>query len=252
MARSLLRRNTESRSASFASPEFALRSPAIVTRVCGRCAVQRTADKDVMIATRHLPALAALLAVAGIPTVLHSYLGPTLDDGRRTAAVSWRLNGVEGRTSGRSDSWVLDTYGATDFIERHYGRDLTLFVARSFDPKRLYHHPEHGIARGDGYEHASIVQVPSRPGVPIFELTGPQDRLSVYALLYEGEFVSDPIRFQLRNALTSLVRRREAMTLFFVRSRIGGETRSTVESPAHALLLAAIDSFRAQGSTPHQ
>jgi hypothetical protein len=205
-----------------------------------------------MIATRHLPALAALLAVAGIPTVLHSYLGPTLDDGRRTAAVSWRLNGVEGRTSGRSDSWVLDTYGATDFIERHYGRDLTLFVARSFDPKRLYHHPEHGIARGDGYEHASIVQVPSGPGVPIFELTGPRDRLSVYALLYEGEFVSDPIRFQLRNALTSLVRRREAMTLFFVRSRIGGETRSTVESPAHALLLAAIDSFRAQGSTPHQ
>jgi hypothetical protein len=205
-----------------------------------------------MIATRHLTALAALLAVAGIPTVLHSYLGPTLDDGRKTAAVSWSLNGLEGRSSGRADSWVLHTYGSTDFIERQYGRDLTLFVARAFDAKRLYHHPEHGVARGDGYERTSIVHLPSRPEVPIFELTGPQDRLSVYALLYEGEFVSDPIRFQLRNALTSLVRRRAAMTLFFVRGGTGGQTRSTNASSAHALLLAAIDSFRAQAGTQHQ
>ena len=204
-----------------------------------------------MIATRHLPALAALLAVAVVPTVLHSYLGPTLDDGRKTTAVSWRLNDLEGRASGRSASWVLDAYGATDFIERHYGRDLTLFVARAFDAKRLYHHPEHGVARGDGYERTSIVHFPSRPEVPIFELTGPQDRLSVYALLYEGEFVSDPIRFQLRNALTSLVRRRAAMTLFFVRGGTGGQARSTDASPAHALLLAAIDSFRAQAGTQH-
>lgn len=203
-----------------------------------------------MIAARHLPVLVGLLALACVPTVLHSYMGTTVGDGRSVAAVPTRLNGLEGRPSARSQDWVLDAYGTTDFIERQYGPALTLFVARSYDAKRLYHHPENGIAHGDGYERAILVRTPERPEVPIFVLESARDRLSVYALLYGDEFVADPIRFQLRTALRLLVRPRGLMTLFFVRGRTGGDTPRAGTAPAEALLLAAIDSFVAQPGTP--
>ncbi len=203
-----------------------------------------------MIATRHLPALGALLALACVPTIIHSYVGTTIADGRSAAALPLRLNGLEGQPSGRSAKYVQGAYAATDFVERQYGRDLTLFVARSSDAKHLYHHPEHGVARGDGYERAVVVRSAKRPEIPMFVLRGSQQRLSVYALLYEGEFVENPIRFQLHNALTSLIRPRSLMTLFFVRGREEAGLPSAGASGAEALLLAAIDSFLAQPLVP--
>lgn len=198
-----------------------------------------------MIATRHLRTLAALLALACVPTILHSYRSTTVDDGRRTAAVPLRMNGLDGQPGGHSVAWVRSTYGTSDFIERQYGPELTLFVGRSYDAKRLYHHPEHGIARGDGYERAIVVRRPERPDVPIFVLDNARDRRSVYALLYAGEFVEHPIRFQLQNAFALLVRPRELMTLFFVRGMTGRDSPTAIAS-ADALLLAAVDSFVAQ------
>ncbi|MEO6212065.1 MAG: hypothetical protein ABIP65_00430 [Vicinamibacterales bacterium] len=198
-----------------------------------------------MIAARHLPAVAALLALACVPTVLHSYTSMTLEDGRSAAAMPLRLNGIDGRPGGHSVTWVQSTYGTTDFVERQYGPALTLFVGRSFDAKRLYHHPEHGIAHGDGYEGAIVVRRPERPDLPIFVLDNARDRRSVYALLYAGEFVEHPIRFQLQNAFALLVRPRELMTLFFVRGMTGRESPTAIAS-ADALLLAAVDSFIAQ------
>ena len=204
-----------------------------------------------MICTRHLPALSVLLALACVPTVVHSYLDPPAGDGRSAADVPIRLNGLQGLRSSRSTQWVTDTYGTSDFIERQYGPDLTLFVARSYDAKRLYHHPENGVAHGDGYTRPLVIRTEGRPDVPIFMLKGSR-RLSVYALLYGGEFVDSPIKFQLRNALTLLVRPRALMTLFFVRERTGGESRSADVDRAEALLLAAIDGFRTRSVPPPQ
>jgi hypothetical protein len=207
-------------------------------------------DGDLVIATRYLPALGALLALACIPTIIHSYAGTTVMDGRSAASLPLRLNGAEGRPSGRSVTSVQGIYAATDFVERQYGRDLTLFVARSYDFKRLYHHPEHAVARGDGYEGAVVERPEKRPEIPIFVLKGTQQRVSVYALLYEDEFVENPIRFQLHNALTSLIRPRSPMTLFFVRGKAETDPPDSDASRAEALLLAAIDSFLAQPLVP--
>jgi hypothetical protein len=202
-----------------------------------------------MICTRYLPAVTALLALACVPTVVHSYLGTPAGDGRTLTAVPMRLNGLEGRPSPRSPEWVQNTYGTADFIERQYGSELTLFMVRSYDAKRLYHHPENGVAHGDGYERAIVVRTPERPGVPIFVLRSPR-RVSVYALLHDREFVADPIRFQLRNALVSLFRPESLMTLFFVRDKSADAGDRDV-SAAEDLLLAAIDSFAAQtGASP--
>lgn len=203
-----------------------------------------------MIAARHLPALAGLLALACVPTVLHSYMVTPVGDGRSVAALPLQLNGLEGRPSGRSPAWVLDAYGTSDFIERQYGPALTLFVARSYDAKSLYHHPELGVAHGESYERAVVVRRSQRPEIPLFVLQGAGDRLSVYALIYSGEFIEHPIRFQLRNAFALLVRPRALMTLFFVRAKPGHASPAATTSQAEALLLAAVDSFVAQPGTP--
>ncbi len=200
-----------------------------------------------MIAARHLPALAALLALAGIPTVVHSYMGTATDDGRTVTAVPFRLDGLEAHPGRHTIDWVRETYGTTDFIEREYGPGLTLFVARSYDSKRLYHHPENGVAHGDGYDRAAMIRRPDRLDVPIFVLDS-GDRRSVYALLYDRQFIADPIRFQLRNALSLLVAPRALMTLFFVRSKSATSGSSAIPPPED-LLLAAIDSFVGQPGT---
>ena len=170
-----------------------------------------------MIASRHLPALAVLLALACVPTVLHSYVGMTVSDRRSVAALPLQLDGLSGREKGRSVEWVMEEYGTNDFIEREFGPSLTLFVARSYDAKSLYHHPELGVAHGDGYERGNGRPAARAPRDSHFCPRERPPEASVYALLYDGKFIEHPVRFQLQNALTLLVRPRALMTLFFVR-----------------------------------
>ncbi len=198
-----------------------------------------------MISTRRLATVAIALALALVPTILHSYLGMTATDGRSVREVPAHLEGLQGRDTRRSTGWVSESYGTTNFIERQYGPALTLFMARSYDPKGLYHHPENGVAHGDNYERVVMLRRPDRPEVPIFTLSSHTGGYSAYALLYENTFVEHPMRFQLGNAFTLLTQPRGLMTLFFVRGKVDATSpaaRSTVEG----LLLAAIDSFLAQ------
>ena len=188
-----------------------------------------------------LPAIAVLLALACVPTIVHTYVGMTAVDGRDVSAIASQLCGLEGRPSGRREGYVRDAYGTTEFIERHYGHSFTLFVARSYDAKALYHHPELGVAHGDSYDRAVVVRRPDRPAVPLFRLNGTEGKVSVYALLYDNRFIDQPIRFQLQHAFALLVRPKSPLTLFFVRQKSVASTPTSEE-----LLLAAIDSFAAQ------
>ena len=203
-----------------------------------------------VIDVRHLPALAILLAVTAVPTVVHSYIPVTAGDGRRTERIPLRLNGLDARPTDRSLVWLPDAMAVVDHTERRYGPELRLLVVRSFDAKRLYHHPELAVAHGDDYGRASVVRVADRPEVPIYVLQGARDRLSAYTLIYEDQFVADPISFQLRNVVALLVRPRQLMTLFFVRGSPGSNTHPPGKSPSEQLLLAAVDSFLAQRPVP--
>ena len=203
-----------------------------------------------MIDVRHLPALAVLLALTAVPTVVHSYLPVTATDGRATARIASRLNGLDARPTDRSLVWLPEAMAVVDYTERRYGPDLRLLAVRSYDAKRLYHHPELAIAHGDDYGRARIIRVEDRPEVPIYVLKGARDRLSAYTLIYEGHFVADPIAFQLRNVFTLLVRPRQLMTLLFVRGSPGSNEYTPGTSPAVRLLLAAADSFLAQRPAP--
>ena len=206
-----------------------------------------------MISTRFAPAVIVLVALALIPTVIHSYVGRLANDDVRTAGIPIRLGDEIGTATNRRPQWGMVQFGAEDWIERSYGtrRDLTLFVGRSFDAKRLYHHPELAVAYGDSYRQATVMRFPSRPEIPVHVLRYETDsnRASMYALLYDGQFVENPIRFQLVNALELLFSRRKPMTLFFVRDMGRGLSNPIERSDAAALLLTAISAFESQPRT---
>jgi hypothetical protein len=199
-----------------------------------------------VIASRYLPATAVLLAVALVPTILHSYVGITASDGKSSGIIARNLHGIEGIDTSRRAVWVNEQYGTADFIERQYGPDVTLFVARGYDAKRLYHHPEIGVAHGRRFEPEYLAHVSTTHGpVPVHVLIG-EDGLACYALLYDEQFVESPFRFEAAHILTTLIGPAKEMTLFFAR---GSAAANPSESSAVRILVAAIESFMSQPPT---
>jgi len=202
-----------------------------------------------MISGRYAGAVAVLMALALVPTLLHGYIGVTRDDGRRVAAIPPMLAGMFSVRTDRDGDWGRRRFDAFDWTERTYttasGQRLVLFVGRSYDAKKLYHHPEIDIARGRSYGGASIVRTAELPGVPVHVLRGEGDGskdLALYVLHYDDRFVENPYLFQISVAVELLVRGRQAMTLFFVRAD-GGNVEPLDGSPPLTLLREAIASF---------
>jgi hypothetical protein len=203
-----------------------------------------------MLTTRFAPAVLVLLALAAVPTVIHSYLDSAAPDGRTTSAIPARLADENGTPTKRRASWGEDRLASSDWFERSYARspEVKLAVARSFDAKKVYHHPELAIDYGPSYERATTIRLPQRPDVPVYVLRGGQSnsrRLALYTLHYDDGYVEDPIRFQLRASFTALFSNRKPMTIFFAAQDLppGGDVET---SKAARLLLAAMEAFEKQ------
>ena len=195
---------------------------------------------------------AVLIALALTPTVMHSYLGLRTDDGY-TAAVPTTLAGLTSRPSDRQAAWVLRTLDSSHCSERHYrkpaGGDITLFIARSYDGKRLYHHPELAIAYGHDLRDGGTVRLQTPADMTVRVLRGPTELgtgLAVYALLYEREFIDNPYVFELRRAGALLFSPRQPLTLFFAHDREAPSDAAVEEALATRVLVAAAQSFLAQ------
>jgi hypothetical protein len=203
-----------------------------------------------MLTTRFAAPVIVLLALAAVPTVLHSYLDTTIADGRSARMVPMALGGVIGVPTSRRADWGNDRLSSGDWSERRYpgSAEVKLFIGRSYDPKRLYHHPELAIDYGRVYGASSIIHLPQRPDVPIHLLRGDESnprRVAVYALRYRDSYIDDPIKFQLRTSFALLFSRRAAMTLFFAAQDLRSD-EPVEASRASALLVAAMDAFEKQ------
>ena len=203
-----------------------------------------------MFSTRFALPVLVLLALAAVPTVIHSYMGSAVPDGRSASAIPMRLDGETGTATKRRASWGEERLASNDWTERRYAGppEVKLAIARSFDAKKLYHHPELAVDYGPTYAPATVTRLSQRPDVPVYVLRGTQtnaNRLALYALHYEDGYVEDPILFQLKTSFRSLFSRRQAMTLFFAAQdlRSGEEIEN---SEAARLLLAAMDAFEKQ------
>jgi hypothetical protein len=204
------------------------------------------------LSSRFAIALAVLLGLALIPTLIHSYGNSRESDGLSTTSIPANLVGFSSVPSGRGPNWGAKEFDSTDWIERNYvngGDDVRLTVIRSYDLKTLYHHPELAVAYGGRYGSSfarhEVRRLTQRPDVPVHVLfpSPSAQALALYVLHYDGKFVADPIWFQLRTSLELLLSRRRPMTLFFAHDLSAPDGIEPDTLPASALLFAAIDRF---------
>ena len=196
-----------------------------------------------MITARYISSACVLVALALVPTIIHSYAGLVVEDGRSTSSIPMSLAGFTATPSTRDAGWGKRRFDSDDWIERQYlsGRDdVLLTVLRSYDLKRLYHHPELDIAYGTGYLSEDVVELTAAPGVPVrlLRTSAETNGTAMYALHYDDAFVENPLWFQVRVAGELLFSGRRAMTLFFARD--GRSQQGTdINTYASARVLAA-------------
>jgi hypothetical protein len=205
-----------------------------------------------MISSKFAPATTLLLALSLGPTVIHNYRELKVDDGRKVTAIPQVLNGSSARSTNRRAGWGLENLASDDWFERLYPMatgEVRLFGARSYDPKKLYHHPELAVLRGIETTAAPMSHLPGRPDVPMHVLgalySGGRRGVAVYVLHYDSEFVAEPISFQLRTAARLLIEGRRPMTLLLATDGSGSVERPQ-DSPSASILSAAVAAFEAQ------
>ena len=208
-----------------------------------------------MISSRFLVPVSLLLTLALVPTVIHYYAATTTSDGLTAHAVNRPLEGFTGEQTARRAKWVEDVFASNDWFEKRYtgvnGESVLLFVARSYDLKRLYHHPEIGILRGKDMQRETIVSTASMPDIPVhFFRERKGTGAGAYVLLYDGEFIDNPITMQLKTSLEMLFSARKPLSLFFVYDSMLQQDAGFGSSPAAYILAEAIDRFSSQGLSP--
>ena len=201
-----------------------------------------------MLSSRYAPAVCVALVLALVPTIIHSYAGVVVNDGRSTASIPALLSSYSSSPTKRSADWGERHFDSHDWFEREYraGSDrVVLTVVRSYDLKALYHHPELAVSYHTAKFDRSTTQTPSdRPDLPVHVLTNSgTSAVALYALHYDGRFIADPIGFQLRTAGELLFTGRKPMTLFFVLDESPSGKGEPLRLPAAKLLFEAIDRF---------
>jgi hypothetical protein len=194
-----------------------------------------------VISRRYLVALSALLALALLPTIRHGYLGYVEAATKVTAAsLPAEVVGTPGVATTTPPVWMPDTFSEDSWAEKTYdvsgvGR-LTLVVARGYDLKKLYHHPEIAVLRGRTFEpvrHAALAG-----GEPVYVLVNRSNEResAVYALVYDNSWVGNPYLLQMSSAFTSIWARRRPLTLVFAHGPVlkDGEPTAAVTELLHA------------------
>jgi hypothetical protein len=204
-----------------------------------------------VISPRYAVTVWLLLLAALVPTVIHSYVGITVSDGRIAGAIPTSLGGFRSVPSTRDETWGKRRFDSDDWMERVYGSgsdEVMLTVVRSYDPKTLYHHPELAAAYGTSFTRYETKRFASRPDVPIHILRSSRNggAIAMYVLEYDGRYVEDPIWFQIRTAGELLVGGRKAMTLFFVRGTALQDASTLEATGPFRVLSMAIAEFAAQ------
>jgi hypothetical protein len=204
-----------------------------------------------MISARYALPVSLVLMLALIPTVIHSYLGLKTDDGLSVKKIKPELGNYNSEPTNRQPGWGEETFGSVDWIERAYtdeqGKTLRLFVGRSYDHKRLYHHPELALSYAKDLRSEGRIRLHGQPEIPVNLLRNEmRPNMAAFALLYDGKFIDNPISHQIRDSLKQLISARKPMTLFYIADDNAPKNTAFIQSPAASLLNKAIKDFMAQ------
>jgi len=204
-----------------------------------------------MISARYALPVSLVLMLALIPTVIHSYLGLKTDDGLSVKKIKPELGNFNSEPTNRQPGWGEETFGSVDWIERAYtdeqGKTLRLFVGRSYDHKRLYHHPELALSYAKDLRSEGQIHLSGQPEIPVNLLHNDmRPNMAAFVLLYDGKFIDNPISHQIRDSLKQLISARKPMTLFYIADDNAPKNTTFLQSPAASLLNKAIKDFMAQ------
>lgn len=204
-----------------------------------------------MISARYALPVSLVLMLALIPTVIHSYLGLETDDGLSAKKIKFELGNFNSEPTNRQPGWGEETFGSVDWIERAYtdeqGKTLRLFVGRSYDHKRLYHHPELALSYAKDLRSEGQIHLSGQPEIPVNLLHNDmRPNMAAFVLLYDGKFIDNPISHQIRDSLKQLISARKPMTLFYIADDNAPKNTTFLQSPAASLLNKAIKDFMAQ------
>src|SRR5687768_15027018 len=127
-----------------------------------------------MISFRYVPVVCVLVALALVPTLIHSYSAEPTHAGWNPSVIPDVLEGFVAAPSDRNPTWGKRRFDSDEWLEREYnsGRDgVRLTIIRSFDHKALYHHPELAVAYGprfgSSFEKYEVVRFEPRPHIPV-------------------------------------------------------------------------------------
>ena len=203
-----------------------------------------------MISTRYNRPLLIIIMLALIPTIIHSYLDLKTNDNLSTHQINPILGSFVSKPTQRKPEWGEDTFACYDWIERNYtnqqGKSVRLFVGRSYDHKRLYHHPELVLSYGKELKMLQEMQYAAQPKIPV-KLLANETRpvIAAYALLYDKQFVENAITHQLKSSIIQLITPRKPMTLFYVEAQNTSAKSIFTETDAAFVLESAIKDFLA-------
>jgi len=204
-----------------------------------------------MTSTRYALPVALVLILALIPTVIHSYLDLKADDRLSVTNIKSVLDNFNSTPTDRKPGWGEDTFGCEEWIERTYtdeqGKPLRLFAGRSYDHKRLYHHPELALSYAKGLTSTGLVNLPGQPEIPVNLLyNDARSNMAAFALYYDGKFIDNPISFQIQDSLKQLISAGKPMTLFYIADDNAANKTDFIQSSAATLLKSAIKDFMTQ------
>jgi hypothetical protein len=208
-----------------------------------------------MISTKYAATVVLLLTVALIPTTIHSYLGLMKDDGISVKNINPVLENFTSVLSKRNAGYGEETFGSQDWVERIYtdnagDRSIRLFIAKGYDHKRLYHHPELALSYAKDLISNGQTRLATNTEVSVHLLKN--DRLpniAAYVLLYDGKSIDNPIIHQALDALNLLVSARKPMILFYISDDNPPKNTDFNQTPAGLILAEVIASYRSQSQT---
>ncbi len=208
-----------------------------------------------MFSARYAIPVMLLLAMASVPTLIHNYFGLTVSDGKTTSAIGNSFPHFAAIPSSRNPGWGEVTFECYDWFERIYssdqGKAVRLFVGRSFDHKKLYHHPELALSYGADLARAEKTEFSLPPEITVYVLRSNGERgMAAYALLYEDRFIGNPVLHQLNNSLKLLVRPRKPLTLFYVSDNEVDSREPFAQTAMAQILTHAVRDFLATKGTP--
>lgn len=204
-----------------------------------------------MLSSRYAIPTIILLLLALIPTIIHSYIGALYKDGKTVHNIEPVLEQFTSAPSQRNERWGKDVYGSDDWFERIYrngqGDTIRLFVARSYDQKRLYHHPELALSYSQNLNNKRITTLTGYPDIPVHLLSNDDhSRVVAYILMYNNKFIRNPVSHQFRDSIKLLISARKPMTLFYAAQSGPPSDTPFSQSALDSLLSLAIHSFQTQ------